>query len=166
MTEDTPQITLNVEHPDPEKLRIYGDFLFLAMRSERHRAMSVANLRSAFEAPIELGQYRIFRFDEVPRGLFTWAMLSPEAEKRYVTGGILDPSDWRSGPRLWLIDLIAPYRGLTASISRWIMVPGNVTDTSFMFRRVSDKKSTRRIVHVDFHRPDGKAEILTEADFA
>ncbi len=38
-----------------------------------------------------------------------------ETERKYVSGALLNPEDWRSGGRLWLIDIIAPYRGLTAS---------------------------------------------------
>ena len=70
----------NVEMPDAARLRIYGDVLFLAMRSPRHVEMPLGILRESMEPPIELGQFRIFRFDEVPRGIFTWARLSREAE--------------------------------------------------------------------------------------
>lgn len=154
-----------LETPSEAKLRIYGDFLFLAFRSKWHMRMSVANLRSAFEAPVELDQYRVFRFDGVPRGLITWAWLSPEAERKYVSGDLLDPADWQSGDRLWLIDMIAPYKGLAGSITRWVMVPGQFTDASFNFRRAGHDNTTRRIVNIDFSRPDDKARILTDADF-
>lgn len=153
------------ETPSPDKLRVYGDFLFLAFRSEWHNAMSVANLRSAFETAIELDQYRIFRFDGVPRGLITWAWLSAEAERKYVAGDLLDAADWQSGDRLWLIDMIAPYKGLAASITRWVMVPGQFTDASFKFRRIGPGNTTRRIVNIDFARPHDKARILSDADF-
>jgi cytolysin-activating lysine-acyltransferase len=154
------------ETPSPETLRLYGDVFFLALRSPRHYGHSLASLRPALEPPLILGQVRVFRFDEVPRGFFTWAWLSPEAERKLVTGGQLDPDDWRSGEKLWLIDLVAPYQGLTQGIVRWIMEPGNFAEREFFFRRVSGDRDTRRIVHIDFTRPDDKATILTAADFA
>ncbi|UOA26413.1 toxin-activating lysine-acyltransferase [Pseudosulfitobacter sp. DSM 107133] len=153
------------EAPTEARLRAYGDFLFLAFRSDWHQRMTMANLRSAFEAPIALDQYRIFRFDGVPRGLITWARMSAEAERKYVAGELLDPEDWQSGDRLWLIDMIAPYKGLAASITRWVMVPGQFTDATFSFRRVSADHATRRIVTIDLTRPDDKARVLSEADF-
>jgi len=153
-----------IEAPSAETLRAYGDAMFLAFRSGRHVTMPVAMLRAALEPPLVLGQYRIFRFDDVPRGMFTWARLSEEAERRYVAGGQLAPEDWRSGERLWLIDIIAPYRGVAAGIARWVMKSGNVTDADFRFRRVEGARDTRRIVEVDFRRPR-KARILTPADF-
>jgi cytolysin-activating lysine-acyltransferase len=153
------------EAPAPDTLRLYGDVFFLALRSPRHAGHSLAALRPAFEPPLILGQVRVFRFDEVPRGFFTWAWLSPEAERKLVTGGQLSPADWRSGDRLWLVDLVAPYRGMTQGIVRWIMEPGNFAEREFCFRRVTGTNQTRRIVRIDFTRPQDKATILTEADF-
>ncbi len=154
------------EAPSEDTLRAYGDAAFLYMRSPRHQDMPLKSFRESVEPPLILGQYRIFGFDGVPRGMFTWAWMSPEAEREYVCGGALRPEDWRSGDRLWIIDLVAPYRGLTSGIGRWIMTPGNLTETEFLFRRVVGANGTRRIVHVRLDRPHDKARILSEADFA
>lgn len=143
----------DIESPSPERLRAYGDMMFLAFRSARHSRMAVSQLRSYLEPPLLLGQFRLFRFDGVPRGMFTWAWLSPEAERKLVTGEQFAAEDWNSGDRLWIIDMISPYNGLTASMVRWIMVRGNFTKDDFLFRRVSDDNQTRRIVHIDFRAP-------------
>lgn len=152
------------EFPTPETLRVYGDVLFLATRSPRHRAMSVANLREAIEPPILLGQYHIFRFDGIPRGLITWGLLDRDAEETYVEGGPLGVHDWRSGDNLWIVDIMSPYRGLIAGMSRWIMTPGNLARSRFSFRRVEGERQTRRIVRVDLEAPR-KAQVMTEAQF-
>ncbi len=152
------------EFPSSKLLRCYGDAMFLVMRSAHHRKMRVANMREAIETPLFLGQYQIFRFDDVPRAMLTWALLSASAEKRYVSGEALYPEDWQSGERLWLIDLIAPYPGLAKGLGRWMMEPGNFTSREFWFRRVLDGRRTRRIVHVDFER-ESKSRILTEEEF-
>ena len=153
-----------VEAPSAEKLRVYGDLLFLAFRSPRHAGMTVRTLRSYLQPAIESGQFRVFRFDDVPRGMFTWAYLNPEAERRLIEGAPLRPEDWNSGGRLWIVDLIAPYKGLMQSIGRWIRQPGNVTDSEFLFRRVRDGNATHRIVHVDF-RKDRIGRVLSEVEF-
>ncbi|WP_019956565.1 toxin-activating lysine-acyltransferase [Yoonia vestfoldensis] len=153
------------EMPSQEKLRVYGDCLFLAMRSQHHAGMTLATLRAAFEPAIDAGQFRIFRIDDIPRGMFTWAFLSPDAEARFVAGAPLTAQDWTSGDRLWLIDLIAPYKGMTAAMVRWIMRPGNFAEKTFIFRRVMNGNKTRKILHVDFDRPDAKVTFLHPEDF-
>ncbi|MEM9476599.1 MAG: toxin-activating lysine-acyltransferase [Pseudomonadota bacterium] len=165
LTDSTGKALPPEESPSEKALHAMGDALFLATRSPRHREMSVGMLRAALEPPILLEQYKVFRFDDVPRGMITWARLSPEAERRYVQGEPFQPDDWASGDRLWLIDLIAPYAGLTPGIVRWVMVRGNFTDREFLFRRVVGDRQTRKIVHIDFDRPAGKAKILAPESF-
>ncbi|MEY8840518.1 toxin-activating lysine-acyltransferase [Cribrihabitans sp. XS_ASV171] len=140
----------DVEVPSPEKLRIYGDMSFLAFRSSRHSRMSVGQLRTYLEPAIEFGQFRVFRFDDVPRAMITWAYMGPDSIRKLIEGAPLEPADWRSGPDLWVIDLIAPYRRLTGQLVRWMMVRGNFAAREFWFRRVGDANETRRIVHIDF----------------
>ena len=155
----------NLETPTQEKLRVYGDAMFLCLRSQHHAKMRVENLRAAIEPPLETGQFRIFRVDGVPRGMFTWAFLNPDAEHRLVSGKTLSFEDWTSGDRMWLIDIIAPYKGMTSAMSRWAMKPGNISETGFLFRRVANGNRTKKILSVDFSCPDDKAQVLSEADF-
>ncbi|WP_158540120.1 toxin-activating lysine-acyltransferase [Rhodosalinus halophilus] len=153
-----------IETPDAERLRIYGDMMFLALRSARHARMPVADLRSYLEVPILTGQFRIFRFDGIPRGMFTWALLDTNAQEKLVTGRPLAPQDWNSGTALWIIDMIGPYRGVTRGMVRWIMQRGNFAKRDFHFRRVGAGNETRRIVHVDFDAPR-LSRVFTEAGF-
>lgn len=154
----------DIECPDPQLLQAYGDVLFLTCRSARHSRMSLGQMRSYFEPPLHRGQFRIFRFDGVPRGMFTWAWLNEDAERRLVLGEALQPGDWTSGNRLWIVDIIAPYRGLTRSMVRWIMKPGHFTDGRFFFRRVSETNDTRRIVCVDLYG-EKLGKVYSEAEF-
>lgn len=154
----------SIEAPTSEKLRVYGDLMFLAFRSQRHMSMSLHTLRSYMEPAVELGQFRIFRFDDVPRAMYTWAWLDSDAERRLVTGEPLTAEDWKSGERLWIVDMIAPYKGLTSQIARWIMTRGNFTQTEFLFRRVEGVNQTRRIVHVDFSAKN-LAQIYSDDQF-
>jgi len=163
MTDSAGRSLPEIECPGDDRLRAYGDMMFLAFRSARHAAMSTALLRTYLEPPLLLGQYRIFRFDGVPRGMFTWGWFGPEAERKIVSGEHLSSEDWNSGARLWIVDLIAPYKGLTRGISRWVMEPGNFTGGEFLFRRVTAENTTRRILHVDF-RNEKLARVLSDDD--
>ena len=152
------------EMPSEERLRIYGDAFFLAMRSPRHHTMTGAELRTYLEPPILKGNFRIFRANNVPRAMITWANLNLEAEKKLLTGTPLQPEEWNSGPHRWVIDILAPYGGMMRGIGRWLMVPGNFSDREFYFRRVGRGNDTRRIVHVDMEA-DRKSRILTGDDY-
>ena len=148
------------EMPDAERLRIYGDAFFLAMRSPRHLAMSGAEMRTYIEPAIQLGYFRVFRAQGVPRAMLTWAHLGDTAERKLLTGEPLAPADWNSGTRRWVMDIMAPYGGMMRGVGRWLMVPGNFSDREFYFRRVGKGNDTRRIVHVDMNA-DRKSRIMT-----
>ncbi len=164
LTDSAGRALPEIETPNAERLRAYGDMMFLAFRSPRHMRMPVAQLRDYLEPPLLLGQYRLFRFDGVPRGLYTWGWLGAEAERRLIGGSPLRLEDWSSGERLWIVDIMAPYKGLTASMVRWIMQKGHFTDEEFFYRRVGKDNRTRRIVHIDFRR-DTLAEVHSEDSF-
>ena len=163
LVDSTGKVLPSIEAPSEEKLRVYGDLLFLAFRSERHLKMSTATLRTYLEPPLELGQFRVFRCDGVPRGMYTWAWLSPEAERKLIRGEALAPADWRSGDHLWIVDMVAPYRGMTKSMVRFVMPPGNFTDREFYFRRVRGDNTTQKILHINF-RSRKLARVLRDED--
>ena len=64
---------------------------------------------------ILLEQFRVFHGDKHPLGFALWAHLSEDAEARMTAmvasggGARLRPDDWKSGDRLWLIELVAPF---------------------------------------------------------
>lgn len=153
------------EYPSADRLRVYGDFMFLTMRARHFAPMPVAAMRAAVEPAILLGHYKLFRFDGVPRGALTWAWLDEEAEARHLAGEALRFRDWRSGDRLWIIDFLAPYRGLTAGMVRWVMTRGNMPESEFRYRRTSDGQDTRRVVHIDLdrHASGSKAAVTQGA---
>ncbi len=164
MVDSRGQTLPPLEVPSDEKLRVMGDLLFLAFRSDRHRRMTTGTLRVWLEPPVEFGQFRVFRFDGVPRGMYTWAWLNRDTAAKMIRGEPLAPEDWRSGDDLWIVDVIAPYRGMAGGIAKFIMTPGNFTDHSFYFRRVAKQNQTRRIVNVSFRRSK-LSKIYHDEDF-
>lgn len=164
MKDSLGQILPLSETPSEKRLRVYGDALFLAMRSQRHQSMTTAELRTYLEPPILMGNFRVIRVSDIPRAMFTWAHLGAEAERRLLTGEPLQPNDWNSGPHRWIIDILAPYGGMMRGIGRWLMVPGNFSDREFYFRRIGTGNETRRIVHVDM-AAERKSRIYTGNEY-
>ena len=44
-------------------------------------------------------------------GYVSWALLSSAKEQQYLHTKRLGPSDWNSGDRVWLVDVLLPYGG-------------------------------------------------------
>lgn len=115
--------------PDrPTVSHMLGELTWLLTQSPTHRHFALADLEWMIMPPLILEQYRVFRGDkdapfdpnqtpeqakagpQTPLGYATWALLSEEAEAKLLSGQTrLRPDEWRSGDRLWLIDLVAPF---------------------------------------------------------
>ncbi|WP_170448330.1 toxin-activating lysine-acyltransferase [Ruegeria arenilitoris] len=94
----------------PEKYADFGALFYLAGLTKTHQQRSLAQVLYAFETPLRLGQYHIFRQNGFPRGFVTFAGLSPEAEYRYaVQEKPLMDTDFTSGSSFWIVDLVAPF---------------------------------------------------------
>ncbi|MCC6889183.1 MAG: toxin-activating lysine-acyltransferase [Hyphomicrobiales bacterium] len=67
----------------------------------------------AGEMPLLLQQLRLFYENSKPIGVAFWATVSAEVEERLAAGtSRLRPQDWKSGERLWVVEVIAPFRGV------------------------------------------------------
>jgi len=87
-----------------------GQVLALMIQSPAHKHMFVGDMEWLALPPILLKQYRIYKADGIPVGYAAWAFLSEEVEERLKQGvRKLAPTDWRSGDRPWLIDVVAPF---------------------------------------------------------
>ncbi len=94
----------------PETYADFGTLFYLASLTDTHRQRSLAQVLYAFETPLRLGQYHIFRQNGFPRGFVTFAGLSPEAEYRYaIQDQPLTDADFTSGQSFWIIDMVAPF---------------------------------------------------------
>lgn len=98
--------------PAPTVASAFGEIVWLLAQTPAHRHSFIADLEWMVMPPILLGQFRLFRATDRLAGLALWAYLSDEAEARLNAGvGKLKPGEWKSGPHLWLVELIAPFGG-------------------------------------------------------
>jgi cytolysin-activating lysine-acyltransferase len=62
--------------------------------------------------PVLLQQFRMFYDKDKPIGVAFWATVNAEVEERLAAGtSRLRPQDWKSGDRLWVVEVIAPFGG-------------------------------------------------------
>jgi len=141
-----PKIT--PEFPNEAQLTAYGDFAFLYLRSDHHRDFPLHIARRMIQPPIDLGFFKTFRFDGVPRFGITWAMLSPVAEEKFIAGEMLEPREWRSGGQMWVMEIIAPYGQRCA-----------VQAVNWLRKSVPEPVKTVRYMRMD---PDHKAHKIIE----
>ena len=110
-----------------------GQIVWLLSQSAPHRELKIKALEWSFMPAVVSEQFRIFRFgptpglsdadpasfaqfgltreglETLPLGVAIWANLSPAAEVRLEAGEHLQPADWNSGDRTWLVELITPF---------------------------------------------------------
>lgn len=99
-----------VDGTKPTVSHMLGEIVWLLSQSPLHRHFAVADLEWLVMPPLLLEQYRVFRGEQTPVGVALWAYLSQEAEDKLNSGASrLRPDEWKSGDRLWLIELISPF---------------------------------------------------------
>ncbi len=96
---------------------LFGEVVWLFTQSSKHKNFFLFDLEWLVMTPIMMQQFRVFYAPDRPIGVALWAFVNEEIEKRLMAGNArLAPADWKSGDRLWLVDIIAPYGGQEAMI--------------------------------------------------
>jgi len=156
------------EYPDDAQIRAYGELTFLYLRSERHKNDPLWFFRLYVQPAIDLRFCKTFRFDGVPRGAITWALLGPGAEIKMYDAQPLEPSDWASGPMPWIMEIIAPYGdGLGKRILKEFLA--NVgPETNAVRNGRYDAQGKLRYIREFQRRPNGRwaTRRLSRADLA
>jgi cytolysin-activating lysine-acyltransferase len=90
-----------------------GEVSWVLSQSRYHKHFSLGDLEWMVMPPILANQFRVFRDDKMPVGFAIWAHVSEDVETRLReqveqgAGARLKPEDWKSGDRLWLIELVS-----------------------------------------------------------
>ena len=96
----------------PSRLELLGEMCWLYSQSRLHQGWPMASLQQWLLPPILAGQMRIYRKNGKPHAFVSWARMSKAVEEAYVLNtASLQPGDWRSGDRIWLVDWVAPFGG-------------------------------------------------------
>ena len=93
-----------------DRLPILGPVVWLYAHSPFHKHAFMVDVEWMVMPPLVLDQAKLYMKDSAPMAFASWAYLGDKAEKRLLSGETrLAPTDWNSGNRLWLIDLVAPF---------------------------------------------------------
>src|SRR5258706_5427459 len=91
---------------------VLGEIVWLMSQSAVHRQLFVSDLEWFAIAPVLLKQFRLFYAKDRAVGVAFWALVNDEVEERLKTGAAkLRPQDWKSGDKLWVVEVIAPFGG-------------------------------------------------------
>jgi cytolysin-activating lysine-acyltransferase len=92
--------------------QLLGEITWLLTQSKQHRQFFLSDLEWLVMTPILLQQFRVFYAKDRPAGVLFWAFVDEEGEQRLAEGTTkLRPQDWKSGDRLWVVEVIAPFGG-------------------------------------------------------
>lgn len=105
---------------------LFGAMVWLWMHSPTHRRCPLYELERLLLPAIKTGQFVLALQNNAlqqPAGLMTWALFSAEAEKHYLKSldRTLQPCDWQSGDRPWILDWVVPFghtRAVTTAVRR------------------------------------------------
>jgi hemolysin-activating ACP:hemolysin acyltransferase len=87
-----------------------GEILWLFAHSPMHRRMRLFDLQRFVLPALKHDRYRIYKRNGMPIGYVGIARLSQEVEDLWLAGGyVLQPDDWVSGDRLWIMHFVTPF---------------------------------------------------------
>lgn len=95
-----------------KKLPMLGPALWLFARDERKKYTFLADQDWLVMPPLILDQCKLYMKDEIPWAFCTWAFVNDQVNERLESAlPRIAPHEWKSGDRLWLVDLVTPFGG-------------------------------------------------------
>jgi cytolysin-activating lysine-acyltransferase len=156
-----------------------GQIVWLLSQSPLHRELRIKDLEWSFMPAVVHEQFRVFRFgplpaasgqidpkalapagmtkeqiEQLPLGVAIWARVSAAAEAKLEKGERLEHGEWRSGDRVWLVELISPFATPQNKISEAMLLDlmkGPFRSTPFNLHRTDPATGVRDKVHVTSH---------------
>jgi cytolysin-activating lysine-acyltransferase len=154
-----------------------GQIVWLLGQSPAHRELRIKDLEWSFLPALRHEQFRIFRLgplpglselekknlltgvaaealEQMPLGVAIWARLSAEAEAKLEKGERLSAPEWRSGDRVWLVELISPFSGEKNKVTEAMLLDlmqGPLRATPFNLHRTDPVTGRREKVRMASH---------------
>ena len=94
-----------------------GMMTWLMGQSDQHCNWTIEDVHRLIIPPVALQQFRIWQVEHQPVGFVTWGLFNEETEAGYLAGSRkIQPDDWNAGDRLWLVDFIALFGGVSQMV--------------------------------------------------
>ena len=91
---------------DKDKLRDLHQVISFYKKFDRYKKHSNEDLYYHLLHSFKLNQYKIHKEKNDMIAFKNWAFLEKDAENRFISTGILEYKDWKSGNNVWHIDTI------------------------------------------------------------
>lgn len=158
-----------------------GQVVWLLGQSPVHKELRIKDLEWTFMPAIVHEQFRIFRFgplpgggqldlsgmpnpgagavtregiEKMPLGVALWAKLSAAAEAKLEKGERLTLAEWKSGDRVWLVELITPFANKENKLNEVMLmdlIKGPFSNTPFNLHRTDPATGRREKIHMASH---------------
>lgn len=155
-----------------------GQAVWLLSQSPLHKEIRLKDLEWSIMPAILHEQFRIFTFgripgaekldlpslskgamtlegfEKMPLGLAIWAKVSEAAEQKLERGEHLTLDEWKSGDRVWLVELITPFankENKLAEVMLLDLIKGPFAKTPFNLHRTDLATGLRHKVHMEAH---------------
>ncbi len=137
-TSDLIFIAPGIRPTAKSEAEIFGAMVWLWMHSPTHQPCPIRELERLLLPALKTGQFVMALQNtdqQQPAGLMTWARFSQDVEGRYLQtlDRTLQPGDWLSGDRPWILDWVVPF--------------GQVTTVASAVRRLHACRSFRGLYH-------------------
>jgi|SRR5579871_2013922 len=94
---------------------VLGEILWLYAHSPIHQRLKLHEIEQFVLPAIKHGRYRIYKRNGVPIGYVGIARLAKEIEDAWLHHRyVLQPDDWVSGDRLWILQFVVPFGDVLA----------------------------------------------------
>lgn len=132
---------------------LLGEMTWLLTQSPLHRGLAIGDIEWLAMPALIHRQFYIFRDGEKPVGLALWAKCDAAAEAK-LDRGMIEPEnrlsleEWRSGERVWLVDLIAPFaddQNKHREIMIADLISGPLAGQSFKFHQTDPSTGKRSV---------------------
>jgi len=155
-----------------------GQIVWLLSQSSMHKKLKIEDLEWSFMPAIIHEQFRVFRFgplpglenadpksfgplgmtkeglEQLPLGVAIWAKLSAEAEAKLEKGQRLTLEEWKSGDRVWLVEMISPFANKDNKLTEVMLmdlIQGPFGKIPFNLHRTDPATGRRDKIHMASH---------------
>jgi cytolysin-activating lysine-acyltransferase len=150
---------------------LFGEICWLFTQSPIHKRLPIATLEAVVMPALLHEQVYVSRDGDKPVGAILWAYCSQDAEKKLEKGLLggdqrFTDADWKSGDRLWLVDLVAPFatdQNRHKELMLSDLIAGPLRDKAFRFHKTELPSGKRTVVDVPANAADLIAAELKAA---
>lgn len=158
MTQESKQATSTDQaQGEATNMSMLGEIVWLMAHSKLHQEWPIASIFQWVLPALMHKQCRLYRRNGRPVAYVAWARMSKEVEEAYVLNPkSLQPNDWTSGDRGWLVDWIAPF-GDSAAVMQDLR-EGIFKDEVGRALRVKPNSDEMQIIYVHGAKAAAKAQ--------